>query len=62
MRWWQMEYIRREKGPLGTAYICRVCGHVEHNRDKSSRGFGRIKRHVTQTHPEQRLINKGRTT
>jgi hypothetical protein len=60
MNWW-LKFIRREKGPLGTAYICRVCGHAEHNRDKTAKAWGRIRTHVAQTHPEQRLINKGRT-
>ena len=60
MGWW-MPYIRREQGPHETTYVCKICGHAEHNRDKTPKAWGRIRKHDAQAHPEQRLINKGRT-
>ena len=54
---WQYDLIRQKRGPFGTVYTCTVCGHAEYNRDKTSRAWGRIKQHVTQSHPERRLVN-----
>ena len=54
---WQIDQIKTRKGPMGTVYTCKVCGHPEYNRDKSSRAWGRIVQHVTQEHSEKRTIN-----
>ena len=54
---WIFEHIRRKKGPFGTVYTCKVCGHAEYNTDRTSRAWGRIRQHVNQTHPEKRTVN-----
>jgi hypothetical protein len=55
---WQYEHIRTKRGPFGTVYVCKICGYAEYNKDRSSRAWGRILSHVTQRHPELRLVNK----
>jgi hypothetical protein len=59
---WQFEHIRTKRGPFGVAYTCKVCGHAQVNKDKTSRAWGRILQHVTQEHSELRTVNKTRLT
>jgi hypothetical protein len=58
MTQWQNAFIRRQNDASAKLYFCRVCGHSEVNNDGTSRAWGRMRGHVTQTHPEQRRVNK----